>query len=548
MTFAPLYVIWRSAINRGKQQATDIRYLVAGSVVAGYVIWLSVRPAARGLAGDGGELTVVGGMLLFLMSAIAWWQGAERLAVAPAARQWLIAAPVRDRDVLLFKLTGLQGRIALSALILVSAARSETGVLMALHFLAIVVMLNTLECHRLVAAVVRSRQQEAERSAAFAVWLVRTFFLLVCAALAFTVGRALLSAPLVSVGAAGRAVFSAVSASPLASGFGAFLVFVRPAFSSGATEWARAMAVPLIVLVLHLAWLANARIAWSVRDATARWRAPALRPALAGAETTAVARWLARYPTTALLWKNLRTASRTQRLDAQVALAIGIPVLLSLTSLRPFRPLTEFACGAAAMWAALLVIAGPLFVRCDLRLDLPRLRVLRTWPVTSAEICAAEIGASAIVLSGVQLCLLALGLVSLSFNPVVNIPPQLQLALVITMIVVLPGMNLAHVGAHVLTAILFPTWGPLGVVSRERSSGVGYFYLGVVASLVAFVTLGLLPAVAGATAGFSVMPLVGGTVALILGALLASAVACAEGVLLMRVAAQALGKFEFVRE
>ncbi len=545
MKFAPLYVIWRSAVNRGKQQATDIRYVAVASVVAGYVLWLLAR---RAPVGGGAELEVVAALLLFVVTAIAWWQGTDRLAVSPAARQWLIAAPVRDRDVLLFKLAALQGSIALSALILVSVARGGTGFITVLHFVAIVVVLNTFECHRFTVAVLRSRQDAGGRGATLVVSLVRIFFVFACGALAFTAGRALLSAPPISVDAASRGLFSAVRTSPVATGFAAFLMFVRPAFSQDTREWARAMVLPLVVLGLHVAWLANARITWSSRDTTGKWRAPAPRPAISNGELGVAARWLARYPATALLWKNLRTAGRTQRLDAQIALIVGIPILLSLTSLPPLRRLTEFACGAAATWAALLVVAGPLFVRCDLRLDLPKLRVLRTWPVTNAEICAAEIGASAIVLSGVQLCLLVLGAVSLSFNPVVNVPPQTQLLFVTTLVVVLPGMNIAHVGAHVLTAVLFPAWGPLGAVSRERSSGAGYFYLGVVASFISFVAVGLAPAVVGATAGLSVLPILGSTVALLLGALLASGVACAEGVLLMRVAARALGDFDFVRD
>jgi hypothetical protein len=523
MNFAPLYIVWRSAVNRARQQAADFRYLVAGLVIASYVVWLSVRPLASGAvsAGGGGD---DGGVLLFLVSAVAWWQGAGRLGVAPATRQWLLAAPLRDRDVLLFRIAGLQRRIALSALILVNVARSGSWFITVLHFVAIVVILNALECHRLVAALMRSRQQAGERGAAIVVWLARTFVVVACAALAWS---------------------AVAGASPLEGGFRAFVVLVRPAFSQHASEWARAMAVTVGVLVLHAAWLANARVAWAVRDAAVSRRAATTQFSLPAAATTPLARWLARYPATALLWKNLRTASRTQLLDRQFALVIGVPILLSLTSLKPFRPLTEFACGIAAMWAALLVLAGPLFVRCDLRLDLPKLRLLRTWPVTCGEICAAEIGASVIVLSGVQLCLLVLGMASLSFNPVVHIPPQLQVALVITIAVVLPGMNMAQVGAHVLVAMLFPKWGPLGVVSRERSSGVGYFYLGVVGSLVSFVTLGVLPAAAGAMAGFSVLPLAGGPVASVVAGLTASGVAGAEGVLLMRAAAQTLGRLEF---
>ena len=154
---------------------------------------------------------------------------------------------------------------------------------------------------------------------------------------------------------------------------------------------------------------------------------------------------LIRRPAEAITWKNLIASKRIQTLRPAFFMAVGVPIILGATLVPALNHLTSFAMGLSSAWAGLLLFAGPQFVRNDLRLDLPRLRLLRTYPLTSLEICVAEVGASVSVLLLLQFVMLILSTAALVFNPALPLGPGRILAIAIALACLLPGMTAMNV-------------------------------------------------------------------------------------------------------
>ncbi len=73
------------------------------------------------------------------------------------------------------------------------------------------------------------------------------------------------------------------------------------------------------------------------------------------------------------------------------------------------------------MLALFATLIGPYMIRNDLRMDLPRLPVLKTWPITGRELLVGEILAPWVVLSVVVWFLLAL---AFALSPGLDVGPR----------------------------------------------------------------------------------------------------------------------------
>ena len=181
----------------------------------------------------------------------------------------------------------------------------------------------------------------------------------------------------------------------------------------------------------------------------------------------------------------------------------------------------------------LLLFAGPQFVRNDLRLDLPRLRLLRTYPLTSLEICVAEVGASVSVLLMLQFVMLILSTAALVFNPTLPLGPGRILAIAIALACLLPGMTAMNVSGQNLFAVVFPKWTTLGTKRPSRTTNPGQAYFSLLVSAIVFVLSMIVPAIAAAGVAYLVWPL-GYSAAIISAALVAGAIALGEAALVLR--------------
>jgi hypothetical protein len=211
---------------------------------------------------------------------------------------------------------------------------------------------------------------------------------------------------------------------------------VAPLFAApaGAGTWLRALAPALAVLALHFVWVlrTDAAVHELGVAAGARWRAlragrrvrgasgptaadDAAGPAAEGARAAprpAARRRAPRlsptgWPAGALVWKNLLAAARAVALARLLALFAVTAAGVLAVAVRAPR-LAELAGLVAAVWGAMLVVAGPTWVRVDLRHDLPHLAFLRAAPLAGRDVMAAGIAASTVALTALQAAAFAL--------------------------------------------------------------------------------------------------------------------------------------------
>jgi hypothetical protein len=116
----------------------------------------------------------------------------------------------------------------------------------------------------------------------------------------------------------------------------------------------------------------------------------------------------------------------------------------------------------AITWAGAMVVIGPQWVRNDLRGDLLKLDLLRSYPLRGWSVVAAEVTSSALVLTVIQMCLLVIGY--LAFLGDEFMAPDLagRTLLLLAAVVFLPGMNLLGMLIQNGAALLFPAWVRLG--------------------------------------------------------------------------------------
>jgi len=238
------------------------------------------------------------------------------------------------------------------------------------------------------------------------------------------------------------------------------------------------------------------------------------------------------HPIPALVWKNLIKTIREDRpsmlFAAVVVLVVGAAIGL-VGDGREGAASILFALGAS--WVVLLVFFGPQWIRNDLRADLSRLSVLRTFPVSGATLMTGEVISSAVVLSVYQLMLLAvtaggaLGATRLGLTP-----SQVMLGLAVAVFVV-PALNVVAMGIQNAGALLFPSW----VRSDMRPGGVealGQHLISGTLCLLLLVVAALPPAVIGYLIGLLAYPS-WGSAALVPATLLAVAGLLLEAFLLL---------------
>ena len=122
--------------------------------------------------------------------------------------------------------------------------------------------------------------------------------------------------------------------------------------------------------------------------------------------------------------------------------------------------------GVAVGWGAMLVFVGPLWMRFDLRLDLPRLAILKTWPLPGRAVVAAEIIAVTILHSITILSLMVVPLVLVIMDPSLIAANRWAIPVFVSVAIGIPAVNGLMFTIQNGTALLFPAWVKLGTEAR----------------------------------------------------------------------------------
>jgi putative ABC exporter len=514
------YLVWRSASNRIRRQLRHLRsprYLAALLLGTAYLWFMIVGQRSGPAAGelpDPRVLELVGALALLGAVAWGWVFGVERrvLAFTPAEVTFLFAGPVSRRGLIQFKLLHSQLLILFNALLwTLILSRERFGVSPWLRAISIWVLLTTLSFHRLGASFVRTSLSEHGRLALRHRVVSLVALTAVLIALIWSIADAL---PEVSAaGAEGPRSFLAAAAEaaqrPLPSALTyPFRLMVRPLAAQSGSQWLAALWPALLLMILHYIWVVRSDTAFeeAAVEASLR-RAKALSERRAGSggrpfsrTTTAPLFRLAPvgWPAGAILWKNLVAVTRTRRVrNAGLTLALA-GVAVGALSFEPEGTLSEIAGGIALSWAALTILTGSQYVRNDLRGDLLKLDLLRSYPLRGWSVVLAEVGASTLMLTAVQLSLLGLAYLAFLGNEAVEPGLEERTLLLLAAIVFLPGVNLLGMLIQNAAALLYPAWVRLGSGRPGGVEALGQNLLMTIAFVALLaVTLALPAAISG---------------------------------------------------
>lgn len=502
------YLAWRSTRNRIVRQLRHLRsprYLAALLIGVAYLWFMIVgqRPGpAAGEMPDPRALELIGA--LALMGAVAWgWVfGVERrvLAFTPAEVTFLFSGPVSRRGLIQFKLLHSQLLILFNALLwTLILSRERFGVSSWLRVISIWVLLTTLSFHRLGASFVRTSLSQHGRLGLRHRLVSLMVLSVVLIALTWSIADALPA--ITAAGSEDIRTFWVAAAEaaerplPRALTY-PFRLMVQPLAAQTVAEWLAALGPALVLMVLHYVWVVRSDSAFEEAAAELSLRrAQALSERRAGRSSRSnaanrVSAPLFRlspigWPAGAILWKNLVAVTRTRRVRNAALMLAAAGAVVALLSFDPDGTLAEIAGWLAVTWGALLIVIGPQWVRNDLRGDLLKLDLLRSYPLRGWSVVLAEAAGSTLVVTAIQLGLFAIGYLAFLGNHTMQPTLEERTLLLLAGIIFLPAINLLGMLIQNAAALLYPAWVRLGSGRPGGVEALGQNLL----MMVGFVTL-----------------------------------------------------------
>jgi hypothetical protein len=152
------------------------------------------------------------------------------------------------------------------------------------------------------------------------------------------------------------------------------------------------------------------------------------------------------------------------------------------------------------MWAGFLLVLGPQWVRNDLRTDLSRLALLRSYPLRGKVVVGVETAGSTAVLTALQLGLIGIAYLAFWGGEVREPSLEQRTAVLAAAVVFLPAINFLAMLIQNGAALLLPEWVRVGPDRPIGVEALGHNMLVLSGFVVILAALLLAPAaVAGAT-------------------------------------------------
>jgi len=114
----------------------------------------------------------------------------------------------------------------------------------------------------------------------------------------------------------------------------------------------------------------------------------------------------------------------------------------------------------------MMFFVGPLWMRFDLRLDLQRLSILKTLPLSGRSIVSAEIAGVTVLHTLTIWALMTVPLVMLLQDPELVARSSGSVQIFIAVVIAVPALNALMFTVQNATALLFPAWVRLGTEAR----------------------------------------------------------------------------------
>jgi len=441
------YLLSRSARNRVRHLASDFRRpgpriaVAAAIAYFAFLAWFS--PNARPASPDTQVAAVVGALGLMVLAASAWLlgTGGKLGELNGAERALLLPAPIGAGRVMDVKLMRLQATALGNALLWTAlTSGGQDWATIVRRAFAFWIVLTTLQLHRIAAARVRS-------AAAIHPVIRRVVGLfgigLVASVPLFLTGALRESAPGLT------ALLTDLSGNPIARAvLWPFMLVLRPLTARSATEWLARLGPALGILLLHYLWVR--RLGPEMERVPDPLTSPSGAPLWPLASSGSGA--------AAFFWKHV--AALVRRPTAVVAATVAAALLLLPRVLQSIGrdDASIFLGWMLLMWAALLLLMGPQFVRNDLRRDQGMLSLLRTLPVRGHEIILGASGAAAITLATGVVALLLAGEAATAGSTEPMLPVEHRGVWLLAAVLVVGPVSLAGILIQNAAVILLPTW------------------------------------------------------------------------------------------
>jgi ABC-2 type transport system permease protein len=495
MTGAFLYLTWCSTRNLFRVRIRRLRqprYLVA-SIAGGLYFYLAVFRPGRSSTGESlgplafidryhASLELVASALLFAMVALAWVlprSSRPALAFSRADVQFLFPAPITRRQLIEYKLLRSLVTTAVSTAIVTFFFRPSSMASGWSFFLGITIVFTTLNLHLTGVSLRRESLRTHGLSGLARQWLPLILVVVAGAILGSTVGGdwerlSSLQRP----GDFLDELQQLTARGPAAIVLWPFRALVRLALAASPAEFLRGLPAAGLLLVLNFMWVVRSDASFEEASAEQAEKVARLHqramPVSYRARPAPFTLSLSGPLETALLWKNLILLGRY---GPRQMLAWAVPIIILLTVLF-MTGTTHCAVSESIPWicafgAVFTALMGPHIVRNDLRQDLARLAILKTWPVRGAALVRGEILAPALVLSA-TLWMFVAGATAFSGAGVIDVVnyPAGQLSGAAAVMLVAPGLIAAQLVALNGLAVLFPGWFTIGPL---RASGLEAF-------------------------------------------------------------------------
>jgi hypothetical protein len=542
------FLVKRSASNRARAQVRrlkNIRYLFGllfiiiyfGAVLRPDRIFRATSapgmPSAAVLA-EGVAIAISVGLLLIVGR---WWVMGGSLApvgLSRAEAQLLLPAPLSRRQLMIYKVARAHLAMLMSAFILtLITSRRNPAVPFAARLLSYFTLFATLQLHQLAATLTRSGGRPVGAPARAREWLVGGA---AAALVALTLGVSVARVWPAMQAATGLDVWfgllgDALSSRPASVLLWPFRAVLAPLASTSMGEWWSRFPIALAILLVHYPWallttapFEEAAVAAGERRERVRAAFRARRSgrgsalgafaaarAASGRKITVSKAWFrlapAGRPWVAIVWKNSLPITRQLRWVTLLLAAAGIlvvPGVIAWSRIQEGGSVADAIADGrnatalvALAIAAFSIVLGPLYARNDFRSDLPYLRVLRTYPVSSASFVGAEILSSAAVLFTIQLVMLSiawLAPVPGDVGAASNIPSfGARTAIFVGLLTGAAVIDLLGVAVRNAVALFFPGWVKLGTDAGGVES-IGYNVLGTFGGFLLLALLFVVPA------------------------------------------------------
>lgn len=487
-----------------------------------------------------------GPLMLGLLASWWWLWGGHRygLVLTPAETHLLLPAPLTRTQLVRFKIMQAQPAIVMSAILGTLLTRG-TGLPWPLRLLSLWLVVATLHQHQIAASLVHAGAEEHGRRGLRRYLIPVLIFAIAFIVLVWSLFGAVMDVRASGLDHAAERLTALLDEPGPRIVLAPFRVLLAPAVATSVGDWLLSFVAACAVLAAHYIWVVRMDAAFEETAAAEGQRREQMAAAMraGGLSRLRLAQrgrtgklgraWLPLSPTGrngyAIFWKNVLYAQRAARSAPMiVAFIVVVAIIVSMNSGSGGNMVPVVGTILLTL-GGLLSLFGPFAVRNDLRMDLKHLDLLRTYPIRSRDLAAAEIAASTITLSAPQVVLIAAGSVVMVAGGVFS---TLIAAVTIgAAIFILPVLNALALLIHNLLALLYPSWVRIGAQDAGGVEVIGQNMIVMFGTTLLLAVAAIPPLLIGTLVGAPLTMLIGEPAA-IAGLAAAELAAAAEVVLI----------------